>query len=43
MNNKFSVKTALEETIEIIMNGIMTEKGKKAFKLLKSEQTNESN
>ena len=43
MNNKFSIKTALEETIEIIMNGIMTEKGKKAFKLLKSEQTNESN
>ncbi len=43
MNNKFSIKTALDETIEIIMNGIMTEKGKKAFKLLKSEQTNESN
>ena len=43
MNNKFSVKTALEETIGIIMNGIMTEKGKKAFNLLKSEQINESN
>ena len=43
MNNKFSLKTAVEETIGILMNGIMTEKGKKAFKLLKSEQTNESN
>ena len=43
MNNKFSIKTALEETIEIIMNGIMTEKGKKVFNLLKSEQPNENN
>lgn len=43
MNNKFSVKTALEETIEIIMNGIMTEKGKKVFNLLTSEQSNENN
>jgi len=43
MNNKFSIKTALDETIEIIMNGIMTEKGKNVFNLFKSEQTNESN
>ncbi len=43
MNNKFSLKTSVEETIGILMNGIMTEKGKKAFKILKSEQTNESN
>jgi AcrR family transcriptional regulator len=43
MNNRFSIKTALEETIEIIMNGIMTEKGKKVFNLLKSEQPNENN
>jgi AcrR family transcriptional regulator len=43
MNNKFSVKTALEETIEIVMNGIMTGKGKKIFNLLTSEQSNENN
>jgi AcrR family transcriptional regulator len=43
MNNKFSIKTALEETIEIVMNGIMTGKGKKIFNLLTSEQSNENN
>ena len=43
MANKFSIKMALEETIEIIINGITTEKGKKAFQLLKSEQSNENN
>ena len=43
MNNKFSVRTALNETIEIIMNGIMTEKGKKDFNKIKSELLNESN
>jgi AcrR family transcriptional regulator len=43
MNNKFSVRTALVTTSEILMNGIMTEKGKKVFKLLKSEQLNEDN
>ena len=43
MNNKFSVKTALEETIEIVMNGIITGKGKKIFNLLTSEQSNENN
>jgi Bacterial regulatory proteins, tetR family len=43
MNNKFSIQMALEETIEIIINGITTEKGKKAFQLLKSEQSNENN
>ncbi len=42
MANKFSIKMALEETIEIIINGITTEKGKKAFQLLKSEQSNEN-
>ncbi len=34
MNNKFSVKMALEETIEIILSGITTEKGKKIFNRL---------
>ena len=43
MNNKFSIKSALNETIEIIMNGIMTEKGKKDFNKIKSELLNESN
>jgi len=43
MANKFSIKMALEETIEIIINGITTDKGKKAFQLLKSEQSNENN
>ena len=43
MNNKFSIQMALEETIEIIINGITTDKGKKAFQLLKSEQSNENN
>jgi AcrR family transcriptional regulator len=43
MANKFSIKMALEETIEIIINGITTETGKKAFQLLKSEQSNENN
>ena len=43
MNNKFSIKSALDETIEIIMNGITTTKGKKAFKKLKSELLNEIN
>jgi hypothetical protein len=42
MNNKFSVSTALETTLEILMNGIMTEKGKKIFNILKSEKINES-
>jgi len=42
MNNKFSIKFALNETIEIIMNGIMTEKGKKDFNKIKSELLNES-
>ena len=36
MNNKFSVKMALEETIEIILSGITTEKGKKIFNRLTS-------
>ena len=35
MNNKFSISTALETTFEILMNGIMTEKGKKIFAKLK--------
>ena len=43
MNNKFSIKSALDETIEIIMNGITTTKGKKAFNKLKSELLNEIN
>ncbi len=43
MNNKFSLKTAVEETIEVLMNGIMTDKGKKVFKILKSELLNEIN
>ena len=43
MNNKFSIKSALDETIEIIMNGIMTSKGKKDFNKLKSELINEIN
>ncbi len=43
MNNKFSFKSALEETIEIILNGIMTEKGKKKFSQLKTESSNENN
>lgn len=34
MNNKFSIKMALEETIEIILSGITTEKGKKIFNRL---------
>jgi AcrR family transcriptional regulator len=36
MNNRFSVKSALEATIDILMNGIMTEKGKKIFRKIKS-------
>lgn len=42
MNSKFSLQMALDETIEIIINGITTDKGKKAFQLLKSEQSNEN-
>lgn len=42
MNNKFSIQLALEETIEIIMNGIMTSKGKKIFKTIKSERLDEN-
>ena len=34
MNNKFSINMALEETIEIILSGITTEKGKKIFNRL---------
>jgi len=41
MNNKFSVSTALDSTLEILMNGIMTEKGKKIFNRLKAEKINE--
>jgi AcrR family transcriptional regulator len=41
MNNRFSVSNALETTLDILMNGIMTEKGKKIFNRLKSENINE--
>jgi AcrR family transcriptional regulator len=41
MNNKFSVSNALDTTLEILMNGIMTEKGKKIFSRLKTEKVNE--
>jgi len=41
MNNKFSVVTALDTTLEILMNGIMSDKGKKIFGRLKAEKINE--
>ncbi len=41
MNNKFSVTTALDTTLEILMNGIMSDKGKKIFGRLKAEKINE--
>jgi len=41
MNNRFSITTALETTLEILMNGIMTDKGKKIFARLKAEKINE--
>ncbi|NWF88625.1 MAG: TetR/AcrR family transcriptional regulator [Ignavibacteriaceae bacterium] len=36
MNNKFSAVEALNHTISILMNGILTEKGKKIFNRLKT-------
>lgn len=41
MNNKFSLSESLETTLEILMNGIMTDKGKKIFGRLKAEKINE--
>jgi AcrR family transcriptional regulator len=41
MNNKFSLSESLETTLEILMNGIMTDKGKKVFGRLKAEKVNE--
>ncbi|MGE5812085.1 MAG: TetR/AcrR family transcriptional regulator [Ignavibacteria bacterium] len=41
LNNKFSLSESLETTLEILMNGIMTDKGKKIFGRLKAEKINE--
>ncbi len=35
INNRFTMAEALRETVEILMNGILTEKGKKVFNKLK--------
>lgn len=42
IHNRFSVKDAFLFTIEILMNGITTSKGKKLFKRFKLEQLNET-
>ncbi|HVO75303.1 MAG TPA: TetR/AcrR family transcriptional regulator [Ignavibacteriaceae bacterium] len=41
LNNKFSLSESLETTLEILMKGIMTDKGKKIFSRLKAEKINE--
>jgi AcrR family transcriptional regulator len=42
IQNKFSINEALEITIDILMNGILTSKGKKLYKKIKTERRNEN-